>query len=291
MEEKKSKNYIKKLILILLFLILLICSILLYARYISTKGIEIKEYRIKNQNITENFHGLKIVHISDINYKTTINKTDLCKIVDKINITKPDLVVLTGDFFNQNIKYSQTDIQDIIECMSKINATLGKYAISGDQDYSYENYNTFLENIGFNNLNDTYDFIYKDDKNYILLSGISSIKNKDKSLEEKLAPINEALNNENKAIYNILLIHEPDLIDSIEFHSFNTILAGHSLNGQVIIPFIGGIIIPENAKKYYKEYYNLDSTNLYISGGIGTTNINFRFFNKPSFNLYRITKN
>ena len=36
----------------------------------------------------------------------------------------------------------------------------------------------------------------------------------------------------------------------------------------------------ELSKKYYKEYYDLNNTGFYISSGMGTSTINFRWFNK-----------
>ena len=50
--------------------------------------------------------------------------------------------------------------------------------------------------------------------------------------------------------------------------------------------FIGHIALVVDI--YYDEYYKLDSTKLYVSGGIGTNNFKFRFNNKPSINLYRL---
>ena len=38
------------------------------------------------------------------------------------------------------------------------------------------------------------------------------------------------------------------------------------------------------------ENYKLDNTDIYISNGIGVNNINFRFNNHPTFNLYRLKK-
>ncbi|MDD3452873.1 MAG: metallophosphoesterase [Bacilli bacterium] len=295
MEEKieqknEHKKYLTKVLMIFFIIIFIICSLILYARYISTSGLIIKEYKITNKNITNNFHGLKIVHISDIHYKTTVNKNDLCNLVDKINLTKPDIVVLTGDLIDKNIKLTKDDINDITECMLKVSVTIGKYAIMGENDYTYENYTTLLSNIEFTNLNDNYDLIYKDDLNYILISGVSSLSNKEKNLTEKMKNMYDYLNSATtKPVYNILLVHEPDTINDINTADFNLILAGHSLNGQINIPFIGGLIIPDNAKKYYKEYYKVKTTDLYISGGVGTSNLKYRFFNKPSFNLYRIT--
>ncbi len=43
-------------------------------------------------------------------------------------------------------------------------------------------------------------------------------------------------------------------------------------------------------KKYYENYYKVNDTDLYVSSGIGESRINFRLFNKPSINFYRINK-
>ena len=51
----------------------------------------------------------------------------------------------------------------------------------------------------------------------------------------------------------------------------------------------------DDLKKYLSKtitftgYFNtLNETDLYISSGIGVSRINFRLFNKPSINFYRI---
>ena len=79
-------------------------------------------------------------------------------------------------------------------------------------------------------------------------------------------------------------------IDDIEIYNYDLVLAGHSHNGQVALPFYGAIILPNHAKNYYKPHYKINDTDLFISSGIGTSNFNFRLFNRPSFNLYRLTK-
>ena len=84
-------------------------------------------------------------------------------------------------------------------------------------------------------------------------------------------------------------MHEPDFIDEIDYRKFDLVLAGHSHNGQVRLPFIGALVKPNYAKKYYDEYYKIKNTDLYISSGIGVSEVNFRLFNRPSFNLYRLT--
>ena len=84
-------------------------------------------------------------------------------------------------------------------------------------------------------------------------------------------------------------MHYPDYIDDLSFE--NTIaLSGHSLKGTIRIPFYGGIIKKVGAKKYIDDYYEVGTNKLYVSGGIGTENVKFRFNNKPEINIYRLEK-
>lgn len=292
MKKENNKSIWRKIVIGLLIFIIIICSLLLYSRYVSTSGLIIKEYKIISEKITENFHGLKIVHISDIHYGTTVNKESLNNIVKKINSLSPDIVVFTGDLLDNNTKMPENYEKELIEVLSKIECTIGKYAVNGNHDYKFKNYNTIIEQSGFTNLNDNYEQIYKEGNNYILLSGISTSMHGNTSIEEKLESTSNLLNSipeeEKNNIYKILLLHEPDVIDNVNIE-FDLALAGHSHNGQVRLPIIGAIITPEYSKKYYNEHYKVNNTDLYISSGIGTSVIKFRFFNRPSINFYRIT--
>lgn len=292
MEETKKKR-LKKIIGIILSLLILACTILLYSRYVATSGLVIKEYKVTNEKITDNFHGLKIVHISDIHYGTTIDKKDLQNIVKKVNLLKPDIVVLTGDLLDE-----ETDInasKDIlIQQLSNIKTTIGKFAIEGNHDDNFEEWSTIIENSGFINLNDTYDKIYKEKNNYILISGVSTNISENNDINAKLQSTKDFLNTvseeEKASIYKILLLHEPDFIDNINDIEFDLVLAGHSHDGQIKLPFIGALQTPIYAKKYYQEHYKVNATDIYISSGLGTSKIKFRLFNRPSINFYRITK-
>ncbi len=287
MNEEKKKHPIIKFIIIF---ILIIAAILLYSRFIATKGLATKEYKITSSSIQDNFHGFKIVHISDVHYGRTTDKKDLNNMVKEVNLLKPDIVVLTGDLIDKDTKLDDILKGEISEALNSINANVGKYAISGNHDNNFSEWESIINDGGFKNLNDTYELIYNDGYTPILLAGLSSNLNNQIDITERYNKILEYSNNENiKELYKILLIHEPDYINNIDYSNFNLILAGHSHNGQVRLPFIGGIILPNGAKKYYKEHYKINNTDLYISSGIGTSGISFRLFNKPSINFYRLT--
>ena len=276
-KEKKPSLFRKLFFTLILVLILIV----IYSRYIGPTGLIIKEYPIENSNITNSLNGFKIVHFSDFHYGKTTDINSLKKLTNESNNMKPDIVIFTGDLIDKTTKINDKEKNDIIEQLTKISSNYGKYYISGDDDLKLNNYTKIMDSSGFINLNDNFDVIYIDADNSILLTG-TSLSNKTDFLDKII--------NENKSNYKINIMHYPDDFNNIKKYNYDLVLAGHSHNGQVNLPIYGPIIKFEHAKKYYKPYYKVDNTDLYISSGIGTTDFDFRFLNKPSFNFYRLTK-
>lgn len=278
-------NKIKLIIKIIICSLIIMTLIFLYSRYINTSGFNVKEHTLYNEIIPEKYDGLKMVQISDIHYKVSVDKQKLKDIIKKINLIKPDIVVLTGDLLDKSVNYNEKDISFLIEQLNLIETTIDKYYITGENDYNNEIFTKITNESNFINIDDTYKLIYQD-KTPILLAGLSTLKNENK-ISEKIKNATEYLNN-NKNIYSILIMHEPDQIINIDYEKFNLILAGHSHGGQIKIPFINGLLIKNGAKKYINDYYTLNNTKLYISNGLGDSDIKYRFLNKPSFNLFRL---
>lgn len=265
LEDKTKKIW--KAIKIISTIILTIILLIVYARFKATTGLKINEYKITNNKIPQSFHGTKLIQVSDIHYGNTTNIKELKNIVNEINKTKPDILVLTGDLLDKKI--TEEEKIEIINTLKEIKVTIDKYAIKGDKDYDETIWNEIIEQSNFININNKEKFIYYKDKSKIRIT-------------------NADTNNED--IYSIYIIHEPDKIDNTE-SKFDLILAGHSLNGQINIPLIKQLLLPKGAKKYYKKHYIINNTDMYISSGIGTPKFKYRLFNKPSINLYRLTKN
>lgn len=273
----------KKVLKVFIIIITLIVLLLLYSRFIGTTGLTTKEYTIKDNNISNDFDGIKIVHFSDMHYKRIITKDRIDKIINEINLINPDIVIFTGDLIDQDSDITEEDISYLKETLSKINAKYGKYSVIGNHDYSIdiEVLRSIYKESNFKLLENSYDIIYGKNNNKLYIGGISTGAFSDTVLTKM---------NYNEECYKIIILHEPDYTDEIISLNPNLILGGHSHNGQVNIPYLKKYFVPTGSKKYYNEHYLVNNTNLYISSGIGVSRYNFRLFNHPSINFYRLNK-
>ena len=273
-----------------IFIIFIISvAILVYARYLGTMGFVTKEYTIHNQDVPNGFDGLKIVHFSDLHYNRAITIKKVKSIIKEINLINPDIVVFTGDLIDRDAILTNDDYKLLTDVLSTIKAKYGKYVVLGNHDYDKDKDEviTVYNNSNFKYLDNDYDFIYDDKNEKIFIGGINTVSYGLDDVEKVMEPYKE----KNDIDYKIIIVHEPDIVDDIvnNYH-VNLILAGHSHNGQIRLPIIGALYTPPYAKKYYDNYYKIDDTSLYISSGIGVSTINYRLFDRPSINFYRINK-
>ena len=281
----------KLLIKIFGILLILIVGTILYSRYIATSGLITNEIVINDNNIPTSFDGLKIVHFSDLHYTRIITKERVNDLVKEINLINPDIVVFTGDLVDTDKTLTEDDKDFLIEALSTINSTYGKYAIYGNHDIANnsENIIDIYNKSNFKILDNDYDIIYSKNNDKIFVGGLNSVSH-------ELEDINKVMSyydsNDSTNTYNIILLHEPDYADKIvnSYDNINLILAGHSHGGQVRLPVIGPLYTPQNGHKYVKGYYDLNGTSLYVTSGIGVSRFNFRLFNKPEINFYRLNK-
>ncbi len=276
-ETKENKTHI------FIYILLIIGLIIIYSRYIATTGIQIKEYSVINNKIPESFKGFKVVHFSDLKYGSTTDQKYLKKLVNKINELNPDIIIFTGDLVSSNYKLTDNDKKSIIENLNKLDPKIDIYSIRGDNDIN-ETYNSIITQTKIIEINNLNKLIYYKGDTPIMLIGLDDSINGNQSLDM-------AFNYEENNYYKILIAHEPDTYEKIKDKNIDLFLAGHSLNGQVRLPFIGSIYTPTGAKKYYDSKYKIDNTEIYISNGLGTSKIPYRLNNRPSINLYRFYNN
>src|SRR5574344_791620 len=208
-EEKKEKRKKRRLKFRVKFSIFIII-IILYAIFIGPKGIFIKEYQVSTKKIDDTFHGFKIVQFSDLNYGSTISKKEVKELYNKIISTKPDVVVFTGDLISSKYKITEDDKNYLVKYLSKINAPLGKFYVTGEEDN--DETKSILNLSHFTNIDNDFSLIYNGSYNPILLIG--------KGACDHYFSDNKDIN-----YYKILVLHNPNNYDKLKQYGFDMVMA------------------------------------------------------------------
>lgn len=268
--KEKNINNSKIALKIVLFIGTIFVILYLSLRFFGTNFIKTKEYMLKNTDIPTSFHGMKILHFSDLLYGSTINQKDLNYLTSEFKKIKPDIVIFTGDIIADNYNLSKKELENITKFFQDIPYTIGKFAVKGDFDTS--TFDLIMNESEFKVLDNEYKLIYYKENTPIALIGFNSN-------DINYTNIN---NDEINSLYKISFIHDYDKFDQ-NFYT-NVVFAGHNLNGELYIPFYEGLL---GKSKYNKSYYEINTSRVYISNGLGSIH-NMRMFNHPSINVYRL---
>lgn len=259
--------------------IFIVCLVL-YGFFINTKGFKIVSKNIEVQNLSDSFDGFKILQLSDFLIK---NKKDLDRIQSiskKVSDLKPDIIVFTGDLLYKNNNLNNDDINKLKELLKNMECTLYKYAVFGDND-DISKYSDIMNYAHFKILDNDSEYIFYKDVKPIKITGLTNLDNINKAI---------SVDDNLETTLNLVITHYPDYFETLKNDDIDVVLAGHSLNGQIVLPFYGGVITTDWSKKYKYGSYEENNSKLFISGGIGTFKTEFRLFNKPEINLYKLQK-
>ena len=85
------------------------------------------------------------------------------------------------------------------------------------------------------------------------------------------------------SVFQILLSHRPELFDLYAKENIDLIFSGHAHGGQFRIPFIGGLVAPDQGlfPKYTSGVYTQNQSTMIVSRGLGNSIIPIRIFNRP----------
>lgn len=276
-------SLVRKSIRIAIWLMIVALIILGYARYIEPFMLEINEVKVESPRIAGSADNLKIVVFGDTHFGEYYSTEDFDKVVAAISKAEPDLVLFTGDLIdNYNAYYDDDSV--ISRKLSKIEAPLGKIAVFGNHDYgggAEYKYQAIMEAGGFKVLKNEY-FGMKELK--IGLIGIDDviIGYGDPSVASWGRP----------DYFNIVLAHEPDLIDEIPDYNVDLMISGHTHGRQINLMYFDDYVLPPYGRNYIQGLYEMENernSRLYVNSGIGMTKLPFRFLSPPELTLITLS--
>lgn len=200
--------------------------------YYNIKHVVATTYDLSSDKIDD----LKIIEIADLHMSTSLDVLQLQKYCDEMSELNADLVVLTGDIFDENT--SLDDMVDASKALSTIKNKLGIYYVYGNHDNGSRNFDDVAfgpeeikENLEKNGITVLEDEV-------ITLDKINIIGRKDASFwgnnprlatSELLAMIPE----DKRDNYTIILDHQPLDLDENAALGIDLQLSGHTHGGQL----------------------------------------------------------
>lgn len=284
----RFKEKLKK---VLLF-VAIVSIILLAFFYWQNNSIIINEMVFKNDIIPEAFNEYKILQISDLHNKEFGSKQN--KILAKIEKIKPDIIVITGDLIDSN----NTNIDIAMELINGAIKIAPIYYVSGNHEAwsgVYNDLKSNLENSGVVVLDNKKIEVFKD-SDYIDIIGLDDTSFIESDLLEyggntETKNLLDTLT-EGSSNFKILLSHRPELFDVYSNSNVNLIFSGHAHGGQFRLPFIGGLIAPDQGffPKLTEGIHTSNDSSMIISRGLGNSIIPVRIFNRPELIVVTLSK-
>lgn len=264
--RSNRKKYIKSAIVLLI-----VITLLLFCNF-QNKHLETTHYTYEAEQLGVDLDGYRIVQISDL-HNAKFGKNNQ-KLVDRIRECAPDMIVLTGDLVDSN----HTNVDRAVQFVNEIVKICPVYYVTGNHEYwldtsEYENLMDGVASAGVIILDNQVVEISRGDAKFRLV-GLD-----DKSLADGTL---EALLSDEKEL-TVVLAHEPQYFARYAGTGVDLVLSGHAHGGQFRLPFVGGIVAPDQGflPEYTAGEYYMNGTEMIVSRGLGNSVIPVRLFNYP----------
>ena len=287
------KKRSKKLKYIILLSIVLIGSVISIWTIWGNTALIVSEISISSDRLPASFSGCRIAQVSDLhNAEFGEANTTLLQMLSE---SQPDIIVITGDL----IDAQHTDIGIALSFAQEAMKIAPTYYVTGNHEASssqYDSLKTGLKAAGITVLEDKIVYLERGGETIALL-GLAdpNFTIKGDLFGEVPAMVSTKLKNmlEQESVYSILLSHRPELFETYAACGVDLVLSGHAHGGQFRLPFVGGLIAPDQGlfPRYEAGLFTASNTNMIVSRGLGNSIIPIRFNNRPEIVLIELCTN
>ena len=265
---------------IFIFILIVLILVIVYL-YFECTFLKIDRYKIISDKLPRAFNGYKIAHISDFhNTKSVYLKKQILK---SLQSDKPDILVITGDLIDSR----RTNMKISLDFIKQIK-NIPIYYVAGNHESRIKEYKIFKEKLRKLKVmvleNEKIQLMKEDSTIDLIGLQDPSFETSENNTKEMKVIVNNYLQNlTTKEKFEILLIHRPELLEIYAKNNTDLVFCGHAHGGQVVIPFVGPIIAPNQGffPKLTSGVHHKKNTNLVISRGIGNSLCPIRINNKP----------
>jgi len=272
-------------------------GLLAYSYFIEPFCLVVNEKEIVIDGWEKEFDGFRAVLISDIHGGSHgVDAEQIQRMVETANAQDPDAIFILGDSIaTTHIKtIIMMPVPETAYLLSGLRAKHGVFAVMGNHEGAYDPkfVTREFEKAGINVLDGEVAFIEKNGKrlrilglrDHLEMTTWADTANDAKGL---LAP-SEGTGSV------IVLEHSPDVLQAITgelliSNELKIMFAGHTHGGQVWLPIFGYPIVPSSyGQKYAAGHVKDAGLDMFVTTGIGTTTLPFRFMVPPEIALITI---
>ncbi|WP_406946314.1 metallophosphoesterase [Halobacillus sp. SY10] len=321
--------------MIILFILAIILFIILVIPYTiwDNKRVKVVEEAVVVEGLSDGLHNFKILQVSDLHEKSFGKNQE--KLIDTINSLDYDLILFTGDMMDGVNSENTAPYFTLIEGVKNKEYA---YYVAGNTDPSnYEvdpdqlvksNFIKEMEKLRVKllesievieyqgerlNLLDFELSVLKPENGFVVANGrVKPEHSKTEAYIQYHSGLLQEFSRLNGEGTTIAVNHYPvsdPRIDQLKkttyynFRDYDLIIAGHYHGGQIRLPFIGALFVPEPwyenggfmpPRERVKGLWEYRGTKQYVSAGLGSSNaigfLNFRLFNTPEVNMITLKK-
>lgn len=249
------------------------------------RAVMVHTISVTDQRLPQEFEGFRIAQISDLHNE--VFGTGNGELLTLLAGTRPDIIIITGDLVDSR----RTDVSAALEFVRGAVEIAPVYYVAGNHESripeEFWMLERCMENLGVSVLRGERTLLTREGA-AIALIGVDDPTFQDKDsanwpgiVEEELGRLRE------EGLYSILLIHRPELLETYARAGMNLVFSGHAHGGQVRLPFVGGVIAPNQG--FFPQYdgglYTMGDTQLVVSRGLGNSLCPLRVNNRPEIVL------
>ena len=238
------------------------------------KHLEVNEYKVYGVDIPENFHGFRIVQISDLHNASFGEENG--QLLSSLEASHPDISAITGDLVDSR-RPDEVAALAFVEEAAKVAPV---YYVPGNHE-AHRSYSVLAEKltaVGVTVLENEICVLEKEGQTLTVIGLMDPAFSDEKAFLVDLSRLSEET-----AGFTVLLSHRPEYFGEYAAAGIGLALCGHAHGGQFRFPLIGGLIAPGQGlfPLYDSGLFTEGKTTMAVSRGLGNSIIPLRLGNPP----------
>lgn len=284
-------NIRKKKLIPIIALLVIIVALVIWVIWGNT-ALELNTYTVTSSQLPEGFDGYRIAQVSDL-HNAQLGKENE-KLLTMLRDAEPDLIAITGDLIDSR----NTNIGVALQFVQEATKIAPCYYVTGNHEARVNAYSELK-----NGLLSAGVIVLEDNSTEICIGGeyITLVGVNDPSFEtdyllgDSGTVMRSALSKlfADSNDFTILLSHRPELYYTYVDCEVDLVLSGHAHGGQFRIPFVGGVVAPNQGifPEFDAGTFTARNTTMIVSRGIGNSIIPVRVNNRPEVILIELNSN